>query len=281
MLGRYLIREAPSGHQLFGIYHSFKPDSDRAEFIECDIAQIVTLKKALDTANPDFIIHAAAVSDIATCENNPLNSRQINVLAPEFIAKWCTDHNKGFLFTSSDLVFDGNQAPYTADDAPNPLNIYASQKTEAEEKIREACPNAIICRLPLMIGKGWDGRMSSFEKLLHQLLNGMEYRFFSDEYRTPAYVKNVAEGIYHLIPESVGNYHLGGKQRISRYKLGLLIAEVFELDNKLIVPIKQEDLRLKSKRPKDVSLISTKSNIAGYEPIDMASALQEIKNEKE
>lgn len=283
LLGNYLMKNAPDPFKIQGIYNQFNPNVRIPRFIHCNISKKDDLTDLLNDLKPDIVIHTAAESSIDFCEKDPQYSFEINVKATENIARWCQREGKQMLFTSSDLVFDGNNAPYYNSDIPNPLNQYALQKAEAEKLIQGLGIKSIICRLPLLIGTGWPDKKSSFQNLVTKLKNGQGYRFFTDEFRTPAYAKNVAQGIYRLLENQLNKavFHFGGRQSISRYELGLMIAKAFQIDTGLIVPVKQKDLDLSVNRPKDVSLKSDDAYQAGYDPDDLANALQELKNEME
>ena len=46
-----------------------------------------TVRAMIDSAQPDVIIHTAAISDIGACEKDPDASLHANVLVPQWIAK--------------------------------------------------------------------------------------------------------------------------------------------------------------------------------------------------
>jgi dTDP-4-dehydrorhamnose reductase len=63
---------------------------------------------------------------------------------------------------------------------------------------------------------------------------------------------------------SPGIVHLGGRERVSRYEFGLLLAERFGFDLALIQPIYQRDLPMAAPRAADVSMDSRKAIELGY-----------------
>ena len=55
---------------------------------------------------------------------------------------------------STDLVFDGTKGePYTEDDKPNPLDDYGRSKLEAERRVLELHPGALVVRTSLLVGR--------------------------------------------------------------------------------------------------------------------------------
>ena len=101
---------------------------------------------------PEAIIHTAAISDVNYCQENPSETSKINRDSAINISGLCADLGIGFIFTSTDLVFDGLNPPYDETSPVSPISRYAEQKVEAEIKIQECNPNAAICRMPLMYG---------------------------------------------------------------------------------------------------------------------------------
>ena len=62
-----------------------------------------TVKRLIDAAAPDVVIHTAAMSDIPTCEKNPKESYHANVEIPVWLAK---SGVKCVMF-STDQVYSG------------------------------------------------------------------------------------------------------------------------------------------------------------------------------
>jgi dTDP-4-dehydrorhamnose reductase len=56
-----------------------------------------------------------------------------------------------------------------------------------------------------------------------------------------------------------GRYHLGGRERVSRYELGLRVARGLGLREDLIEPVTQAEAPLAAPRPADVSLDSARA----------------------
>ena len=231
------------------------------------------MRKRVDELFPDAILHTAAISDSNYCQANPTESHAINVEASVTLARLANERNIPMIFVSSDLVFDGNQAPYTETDAPNPLSAYGEQKAKAEEKILATCPKATVCRVPLMFGDSGPFAKSILQYTLRNLQQGIKMNLFVDEFRTPANAASVAKGFFLALKHQPRILHLGGVERISRYDFGVLIAGVFGLDSSLITPTKRAELNLPMPRPADVSLNSQKAMKLGYSPVSIKQEL--------
>lgn len=227
---------------------------------------------------PEAVIHAAAISDADFCETHRSESHGINVEAPAHLASLCRARSIPYLFTSSDLVFDGLAPPYREEDPPHPRSHYGEQKVRAEKAILSAYPDAAVCRLPLMIGIPGPGGKGVLP-MLQAMTRGKPLRLFCDEFRTPLTARSAAAGIATALGQVHGKLHLGGPERISRHDLGRLIARVFELRGAVLVPSRQRDVATDAPRPPDVSLDSGLAFGLGFRPPPLLEQLRELRAE--
>lgn len=268
-LGHYLALNKPEKYGIVGLYHKNRtPQSVKS--VSCDLSDKNQIHKVLAEAKPDGIIHTAAISNPAHCQQNPEYSRQINIEASVLLAKYAADNGIPLVFTSSDLVFDGEKGNYFEGDVANPLNIYGEQKLIAENEILHIYPKVAVCRMPLMLGnvKGFSEKY--LQKFLATAKNNESISLFTDEFRSPLGGNSAAKGLWLALDTMNGLYHMGGAQRLSRFELGIIIADKFGVDKKLLKAVKQSDLNLKTPRPKDVSLDSSKAAELGFSPTEIA-----------
>jgi len=74
-----------------------------------------------------------------------------------------------------------------------------------------------------------------------------------------------------------GIFHLGGRERISRFDFAIRMAEVFGLPKELIIPSLQKDVQMPAKRPADVSLVSEKAYDLGFNPGSVEEELRRLR----
>lgn len=253
-LGEMLLQTAPVSTELWGIYHTNKVMAKNVNLIAFDLTNFSLVEQFIYQIKPDAIIHAAALSKPNTCELQPELSFAINVQASEYLARLAAEYQIPFLFTSTDLVFDGKNAPYKEEDASHPICVYGENKLIAEKNILTIYPQAIVARLPLMYGI--PNRVSNFFKDWQiQLKTGQPITAFIDEYRTAAHGLDVAKGIWLLLQQrQSGIWHLGGKERMSRYEFAIQMADYLGCSRKLVIPTQQKDVLMPAARPADVSL---------------------------
>lgn len=262
-LGSAICQAASGKWQIYGVVFSRQAGLDPHAVIRADLTRQQEVLRVLDAVHPHAVIHTAAMADPNLCQVNPAQSAKINVDAAVFVAGWCADHGIPMGFTSSDLVFDGQNAPYRESDPVNPVNLYGEQKARAEAEILRIYPQASICRMSLMFGDKPSGRYQPPAILLKQ---GQKIRLFADEVRTPLDVYTAAEGVLLALNKSSGLLHLGGAERISRYQFGRLLTEVLNIAPDAVEPCFQKDIPMAAPRPADVSLNIEAARGLGFAP---------------
>jgi len=201
-----------------------------------------------------LLLHLAAMSKVSECQEKPEDASRVNVESTGALAQCIRSLGGRMVFTSTDLVFDGEHPPYDEKALPKPLMVYGETKAAGEDFVLEDANNLVL-RLPLLYGPSFDGRHGASDPLLHSLRKGERVRLFSDEIRTPLEVSTAAETLVDLAmkPERKGIQHLPGPKALSRFQLGWMLAERAGCDVSLI----QEASRLDwpgAPRPKDCSL---------------------------
>lgn len=281
-LGWNLCQSAQANWEVYGTYWSQAVQIPGVTLSKTDLRDFATLDQLFKTINPDGVIHTAAASKPDFCQTNPNESFTINVTAAVNIARLCGERNIPLAFTSTDLVFDGQKnSLYQETDPVCPINYYGEQKATAERKMREIYPAIAICRMPLMFGVPSPVSPSFVQGMVTNLKAGQEINLFTDEFRTPASATAASQGLLLTIEKRFeGILHLGGKERISRYDFGLLLADILQLPQDLvqdlIKPGKQSDVVAVAPRSPDTSLDSSKAFDLGYQPLALKEELKLI-----
>ena len=247
------------------------------KLIKVDLTVYRELKQLFKDVKPSAVIHTAAISDPNFCQENRDISYRINTEAAINIAGLCGDLDIPCLFTSSDLVFDGLNPPYSEENKPSPLNVYGEQKVMAERGMKDRCSSVVICRMPLMFGTSGTSGASFLQPLLRQMKMGIEVNLFEDEIRTPLSAKNAVEGLMIALERSPEIVHFGGLERISRYEFGKLVVDAFNIRSAKLNPCRQREIRMAAARPLDVSLTHEKAAKMGFQPETITASLERLK----
>lgn len=276
-LGWHLCRAAQATWQVEGTYHRHTPSLPGVTLHHLDLTNASLVKPWLESLAPNAVIHTAALSQPNRCEQEPEHSYAMNVEATRTLATFCAQHQIPFVFTSTDQVFNGQAAPYSETAIPTPINRYGQHKAEAEALIQALHPTAAICRIPLLYGPASPTAECFLQGFLRTLEAGQPLHLFTDEFRTPAYVEDAADGLLLALENATGLLHLGGPERLSRYDFGRRMAEVFGLDQGLLLPSKQAEVTMAAPRPADVSSNSQKAFALGYRPRGIVAGLRAVK----
>lgn len=263
-LGSHFITKKDPKWTFIGLYHQHSIANKSLETYGIDLMDRVALGQLLGQIQPDAVLHLAALSQANFCAKHPDLSLAINVTASIHLAEYCQAQSIPYLFTSSDLVFCGQNAPYKEQDVPNPVNLYGEHKVMAEKAILSVYPEAIVARLPLMYGRS-ESAANFMTNWIVDLQAGKSIGAFTDEFRTSAPAISVMDGLLLLLQKSVnGIWHLGGPKRQSRYDFAIEMAAYLNLPSDLIRPVLQKDISMAAERPADVSLNSSKAFELGY-----------------
>jgi len=138
-----------------------------------------------------------------------------------------TESGSRLIHMSTDVVFAGGPEPYDESADPHPANEYGRQKFAAEQAVKLACPTATIVRTSLLYGTTdlaplqLDVRRALSTGPDHQPMT-----FFTDEYRCPAHVDDVATALVALAGRTdfSGLLHVAGPERISRAEFAVRTA---------------------------------------------------------
>ncbi len=119
---------------------------------EVDIRDPALLRVALNACRPDVVINTAAYHNVPDCEKNADRAFAVNAVGVKNLRDACLEIGAGLVQISTDYVFDGAKgAPYTEEDAPNPLNTYGVSKLAGEFFARQV-PAHHIVRLSGLFG---------------------------------------------------------------------------------------------------------------------------------
>jgi dTDP-4-dehydrorhamnose reductase len=261
---------------IYGTYFSRTVELPGVKLIKVNLTYFQTLKQVFFKIQPTAVIHFAALSSPNYCQNYPDESYLVNVTTSINIASLCADYNIPLVFTSTDLVFDGLNPPYSETDPVSPINYYGEHKAIAEQKILELYPNSAICRMPLMFGAAPPKASSFIQPFIKTLKEGKDLYLFTDEFRTPVSALTAVAGLLLALERVNGLIHLGGKERISRYDFGHLMAEILELPKANLKPCLQQKVKMSAPRPLDTSLDSSKAFALGYQPLSLREQLQQM-----
>lgn len=214
--------------------------------------------KDLQRIRPKCVIHTAGLTNVEECEAKPKEAHHANVVLAENAAKACAEFALPLVHISTDHLFSGMSCLISESEAVEPINHYAQTKAEAEGRVLDACPHAIIARTNFY-GWGPSYRVSFTDSIISALGSGQSVMLFEDVFYTPIIIEALAQAVHELVKRKArGILHVTGDDRISKYQMGLLIAETFDLESSYVRAAKLSEQKKLVRRPFDMSLSNAK-----------------------
>lgn len=227
---------------------------------EFDIADAQGVESALERWQPWAVVNAAGYVRVDDAEHAPEQWRE-NALGPAVLAKACARHGVRLLTFSSDLVFDGDKAlPYVESDVPRPLNAYGRGKLEAERRVLELDPGALVIRTSAFFGP-WDP-FNFITLALEAISRGERWRAPHDQFVSPTYVPDLVQSALDLlIDDESGVWHLTNRGAVSWAEFAQLAVDAARLDVALVEGLPGAALGQVARRPRYSALDSERGTL--------------------
>jgi len=240
-LGTDLMEVLSFGHEVVGLNHS-----------DIEITNIDSVKNALSSIKPAIVLNTAAYHIVPEAEKFPDKAFHINGTGALNLAKVCHDLDIRLVHYSTDYVFDGQkQRPYTEDDRPNPLNVYANTKLSGEYFALNYSDKSYVIRISGIYGKvPCRAKGGNFITTMIKLAKEKpEVRVVNDEILTPTPTYYIAKNTETLIKtDAFGLYHMSCEGEVSWYEFAKVIWETLGLQTPLYAA-SVKDFPLVVKRP--------------------------------
>jgi dTDP-4-dehydrorhamnose reductase len=236
LLGLNLALDAMAAHEVIGVDRA-KLTSPPFPILNADLLGPGEVDRVLDSAQPEAVVHCAALADLEACEADPDLARRLNADLPRALARACRARALPMLHISTDAVFDGTKSgSYLESDTPNPVSVYARTKLEGEQAVLEEYPQAIVTRVNFY---GWSlgGRRSLAEFFFHNLANNKSMTGYTDVIFCPMHVSHLGQVLLAMLAKGLrGLYHAVGPEPMSKYRFGVEIARRFGMNAGEISP---------------------------------------------
>jgi len=253
LLGGHVGAYFSQRHQVVGVDRNTWWGDRPIELIQGDLCAKGFIVDCLERIRPDVIIHCAALVDVDACEQNPTLAYQMNAEVTRSLAQAAPSQSL-FVYVTTDGLFKGDNAFATEHDLPCPRTEYGRSKVHGEWATQLATENHLIVRTNFY---GWSsGRKKTAAEWLHNaLLTGQRITLYEDFFFSPIYVADFVRLLGALIDSGKrGTFHLAGKDRVSKYEFGEMMANCADLPLDAVTKGAMEDAPLTVQRPRDMSL---------------------------
>ncbi len=259
-LGYSLIQGLHPYFRIIAGIHVRQPQIPVPETIPLDLeSDLSDLDRLCDISVRDgalpIILHAAAVSTVRECEENPTHAYSVNSHGTARLASIAARYNATLFVISTDLVYSTGNPPFSESEA-TATSVYSRSKLEGEIAAQSIHPASMVLRCALMIGPDTPAAPSHIRKMDRAIRQGNALKLFFDEFRTPVWSPDIARVVLRSIEYGITGriYNVGGPDRISRYELALRAGRLLGWPLELLTPVSSDSIVQPGPRPKDCSL---------------------------
>lgn len=245
-MGKKLVRKTRANWNVVYTYLTHPIDIPKAIGVSLDILNEAQVFRLFRDFRPHAVIHTAYSQ----------GNLDVIVKGTKHVAGASEIMGARLIHLSTDALFDGKRGWYLENDIPAPIHPYGKAKAEAELMVTCGMPlsktcsqkqatlavrttiaekNAVIVRTSLIWG--FDPMDIRTLYLTNCLKIGKKVALFTDEYRCPICVDELATAIVELLSlDFRGIIHIAGPERMSRYEFGTKLAQKLGLNSSGIAP---------------------------------------------
>lgn len=288
----------------------FKQDKEYEVFAwdkqEIDITKEKEVNKKISKLKPAIIINAAAYNAVDKVEESKKEfalAKNINGLAPGYLAKIAKKIGAMLVHYSTDYVFDGEpdipepegcvhvcsscnlhetfQPPIGFDEnaKPRPISNYGRSKLRGEKEVMKNTKKYYIIRLSKLFGRAAKvegAKKSFFDVILEAGKRNKSVKVVDEETSCFTYAPDLAKKTKEIIDakKTFGIYHIVNSDPCTWYEAVLELYKIAKIKTK-VVPVPASEFPRPAKRPYYSVLLNTKLNpLRSYK-----EALKEYLNE--
>lgn len=219
-----------------------------------DLTDTAATARLIDEVAPDWVFCPAGLTAVDYCESHAEEAFAVNRDGPAAAARAAARSGAGFVYFSTEYVFDGTAGLYAEDDPVSPLSVYGRSKAEGERAVREASPRALVVRTSVVYGPEPQGKNFVYQ-LLARGRRGEPMRAPCDQRSSPTYNEDLAAAAVEAAERGVGGVlHLAGPEVIDRHAFAVAVCGTFGLDVALLASVTTAELRQPARRPSDAGL---------------------------
>ena len=228
---------------------------------DVDIRDSEKVRDVVESARPDWIVLAAAFTNVDACESEPDLAFAVNRDGAVNVAEAARRSGAKLLFLSSDYVFDGTKmSPYETEDSRNPQSVYGRSKAEAEIQLLKVLPECCIARTSWLFGTG--GKCFP-DTILKLAASRPTLDVVNDQRGCPTYSVDLARAIIALCRrDAAGIMHVTNSGECSWFEFAREIVKTAGLATE-VRPVSSQQMARPAPRPA-YSVLSAKS-LQSYE----------------
>ncbi|MFV2045378.1 MAG: NAD-dependent epimerase/dehydratase family protein, partial [Anaerolineales bacterium] len=140
-IGSHLVRELLQSGQHVVVFDNLSTgtlahlqlDHPNLVFIQGDIVDTQSLRKAFVDCQPQTVWHLAALHFIPYCNSHPTETIRVNVMGTQHVTNCCLEFGvRELIYTSSAAVYPVADRAFSEEDPPSPSDVYGITKLAGE-----------------------------------------------------------------------------------------------------------------------------------------------------
>ncbi|MCK5255245.1 MAG: dTDP-4-dehydrorhamnose reductase [Deltaproteobacteria bacterium] len=226
--------------------------SDTQQVVGTDIEDFdITDRKetlgALSRIRPEWVINAAAYTQVDRCEEESELAFKVNAEGVKNLALACKDIQARLFHVSTDYIFDGKkEEPYVEEDTPLHISVYGHSKLKGESYVQDLLDDFVIVRSGGLYGKGGSNFVNTIIKVAKEK---DELTVVDDQWVAPTYTIDLSRAIGALMEVSArGIFHVVNSGCCNWYQFAGKILSLVGSTSK-VIPISSDQLNRPAKRP--------------------------------
>ena len=241
---------------------------------------------AVEAAQPDAIISAAAYTQVDKAESEPDLAFAVNEGGARAVARAAAELEVPLIHLSTDYVFDGSKAePYIEEDAPAPNGVYGASKLAGEKAVLAEHQNTAVLRTAWV----YSPFGSNFVKTMLRLAETRdEVTVVADQRGNPTSALDIADAVLSVAlslidrnePELRGVFHMTATGEASWADFAQAVFEASARDGGVWANVKRistAEYPTPAKRPANSRLdCSRLEQVHGFRLPDWRESLQVV-----
>lgn len=220
--------------------------------IRCDLADTAATATLVKRALPDFVLHAAAMTDVDGCERDPAAADRANHIATANLAAALPADGR-LVMISTDQVYPNGPGPHR-EGSESPVNAYGASKL-AGERAALGHPGGFVARTSFFGASRSMNRSSLSDFVIDSLRARRPVTLFRDVLFSPLHASTLAALLLEIVRRGLtGTYNVAARDGMSKAEFGLQVAQRFELPTDSVALGDSAAVAGRAQRPLDLRM---------------------------
>lgn len=230
-LGQHLLPLAAPTHETSYTYFTHDPIQARAAY-GLDVCDATAVDELMKRLKPEIIIHTVG-------SNRSADMFNVITTGTRHITQAARTAGARLIHISTDVVFNGQNGPYSEDAPPTPVHEYGRAKAEAEI-IAGKHPDHAIVRTSLIYGLQIMDRGTAW--VVESLRSGQPVTLFNDQRRNPVWANTLSLACLELaVNDHQGILNVAGEQILTRAEFGSRMLDWWDVVDRSSISIGPSD----------------------------------------